>query len=218
MPLPYQHDLVLTTLRPSSDTTYQVSTYDPAAAPLRESPPGTLWFAAPANWREEGADGFAMVTDGATCWFHDPGRRRAVRANPANCDPAAFLGPADLRGLVAVDRPGIAVALGPDGEIAGRRAYSVVLTFDPLPIPARDVPPALAYPPTATGTIVRTLWIDRDTYLLLGLEDRDAGGTVLVGWAFTALDLDPAPDPARFAYTPPADYAIIDQRGAVPAP
>ncbi len=191
-------------------------TDDPAAAPLRTGD-FAIWFRAPGSWRIEAKD-YLAVTDGATCWTEDGVRRRVFRVDLARCDLATELGPADPGGLAGADGRGYAARRGADTAVAGRDAYTVVVTLDPLPVPTTGVPRLLAYPPSATNTIVRTLWIDRETYLVLGTEDRDAHGTLLNGWAFTTFALDP-PDPALFTYAPPPGYAVIDQRRpATPTP
>lgn len=190
--------------------TYQTSTYDPATAPLRQDAMD-LWFRSPGDWRTESAE-YLGVAAGSDCWSEDRARRRVFRVAPAHCDFRAMLGPAEPGGIAGADGRGYRARLGDEATIAGRPAYTIAITLEPLPVPTTGVPPALAYPPTATDTIFRTLWIDRETYLLLGSEDRDPRGTLLVGWAYTAFVLDPPLDPTLFVYTPPPGYAIIDQR------
>lgn len=138
------------------------------------------------------------IQDGAVRWEYLPSQRRATRKAPTPV-AATFGNARDVQTLLAsvADR-NKDVQLRGTTTIAGREAYVLAVTPNPSP--------GSVFPPGSTTT----LYIDKETYVSLGSETRDARGTLVGSSTISNLQINRPMDASRFTLTPPAGAEVVD--------
>jgi len=140
-----------------------------------------------------------LIHNGDDVWLYDSADRTVVHtALPADADAAAAprYTPGELADrFLAEVTPSTIVSLGETTEVAGRSAYSLVLT------PNTD--------DTLVGSVA--IAVDSETGMPLSVQvlARDAAEPA-ASVAFSSLSLD-APDAALFDFTPPAGATVSEQ-------
>ncbi|HLN62752.1 MAG TPA: sigma-E factor regulatory protein RseB domain-containing protein [Symbiobacteriaceae bacterium] len=174
------------------------------------------WYDAPNRWRVEVRSGGKLqnvaVSDGTTMWRYDP-QQKSVTISEAARDYSSLAGISPLGEEVA----GLADLLeqasrcyspqvAGSATVAGRAAYVIDL---------KQTSCFSASVPNQGGQ--QTLWVDKETYMVLKAVVRESSGTVLETREVTRIAYD-APIPAdAFTFAVPEGVTVWDTRPK-PAP
>jgi outer membrane lipoprotein-sorting protein len=184
------------------------------------------WYEAPNRWRVENqqtvvaADGKEIshdnsveVSDGTDIWRYDPGQNTVIinRFDPAiNAKGGVALfgqNAGILNDLLKQAATCYEPKVTGSASVAGRKAYVIDLGRTKCPS---------ASAPEMNGRLV--IWIDKETFFILKQELYSTEGSQLImSSEVTLVQYNIPLDSGLFAFTPPADASIIDNRPK-PAP
>lgn len=175
-----------------------------------------VWVLAPdkRRWEDRSLTAdmrMVFVSDGTVSWSYNPqentvrvGTHTYVGGIDALYTPERAFGASDLDELLQHAQEGYDVELLGSDQVAGRPAHVLKVT------------------PKMEGLLrfgegsPRTLWIDQETYLLLGYALKNLRFNFSASWSYTSLQLNVDVDPALFAYNPPAGAEIIEEESGGP--
>ena len=155
----------------------------------------SVLYSPPDKYKRVVTDGYGIpvltiVSDGETEWVYDRRRGTAWKGEPADAD-YKLLDPDEERDLLLRN---YSVTAEGDQTIAGRSCY------------------VLAVRSRQNSTLVRRLWIDKETALVLQRTTFRRDGSEISRMKFLRADIGVDEDGAEFSFAPPAGVRIERNR------